>query len=114
MAGDSQHDGAVGYCKPPRQRQFPKGTSGNPRGRPKGAVGFKAALLRELQTLVTVTDGGRTRRMTKFEVACRQLINKAVTGDLRSLKLLAQLVPDLASEASASVQVIIAGDDALL
>ena len=31
----------VGYCRPPREYQWRPGQSGNPRGRPKGAVGRK-------------------------------------------------------------------------
>jgi hypothetical protein len=113
MAGDSQPDDAVGYCQPPRHRQFRKGRSGNPTGRPKGAVGFKAALLQELQEVVSVKDGGRTRRMTKFQVACRQLANKAAAGCVRSLKLIAQLVPDPGDAANPSgpVYVIMSEDD---
>jgi Family of unknown function (DUF5681) len=34
---DQPRDYAVGYGKPPAETQFPKGRSGNPGGRPRGA-----------------------------------------------------------------------------
>jgi len=38
-----------------------------------------------------VNERGRKKRMTKLEVATRQLINKAVAGDGKALKLLIDL-----------------------
>jgi hypothetical protein len=68
---------AVGFGKPPRHTQFQKGRSGNPKGRPKGSVNFATGLRRALLATVMVKDNGITRRMTKFDVACRQQSNKA-------------------------------------
>jgi hypothetical protein len=39
MAEDNPID-AVGYRRPPRNRQFKPGQSGNPTGRPKGTKNF--------------------------------------------------------------------------
>src|SRR5580693_8551773 len=36
-AGQSEFDDEIGYGKPPKKSQFKKGTSGNPKGRPKGS-----------------------------------------------------------------------------
>jgi len=38
----------VGFCKPPKEHQYSKGTSGNLKGRPKGAKNLKTDLLEEL------------------------------------------------------------------
>jgi Family of unknown function (DUF5681) len=92
MADDGRRDYPVGYGKPPRHTQFQKGRSGNPKGRPKGSLNFATALRRALLALVTVKEGGMTRKMTKFEVACRQQSNKAAAGDHRSFKLMVELL----------------------
>jgi Family of unknown function (DUF5681) len=79
----------VGYGKPPRHSRFQKGQSGNPRGRKKGSVNTETALRKAIFELITVRDaGGKTQKMTKFEVACRQLANKAAAGDQRAFKLI--------------------------
>ena len=38
MPDDRDKTYDVGFGKPPRHRQFRKGVSGNPKGRPKGSV----------------------------------------------------------------------------
>ena len=39
-------DYEVGYGKPPKNTQFRKGVSGNPRGRPKKSLDFDHELIR--------------------------------------------------------------------
>jgi hypothetical protein len=116
VATENPRDYAVGYRRPPRERQFRKGQSGNPSGRPEGALGLRAMLNRELKQWVTVNEGGKRRRMTKYEVLCRQLVNKALTGHERSVKLIAQLVPELGAEGNGDGAIVIniVGDDAKL
>ena len=42
-----KHTGGVGYCRPPVEHRFKPGTSGNPRGRPRGSRN-RSTLYREL------------------------------------------------------------------
>lgn len=81
-------DYEVGYGKPPRHSQFKPGQSGNPSGRPKGSQSLSTVLLREMNAPLTIRENGRERRITKMEAAIKQLVNKAATGDTRSLTLL--------------------------
>lgn len=96
MSEDLQdRDYEVGYRKPPKRTQFKKGKSGNPKGRPKGAKGVNASLKRELETKITIQEGGRTLRVTKAEAMAKQLINKALTGDIKAIMALLRFDPEL-------------------
>lgn len=79
---------SVGYGKPPKHSRFKPGQSGNPKGRPKGARGFKAELDEELRQLITVTEAGRTRKLSKQRAMIKALFAKALKGDSRSLQLI--------------------------
>ena len=75
----------VGFGKPPEQSQFRKGLSGNPRGRPKGALNKKTILSRALREKVVITENGKRKRVTKHEALYKQLVNKSVSGDLKAM-----------------------------
>jgi hypothetical protein len=81
----------VGYGRPPRQNRFRKGQSGNPKGRPKGHLNLATVLEQELQETVIINENGTRRKVSKGEAACKQLANKAASGDLAALKLLSLL-----------------------
>jgi Family of unknown function (DUF5681) len=83
---------AVGYCNPPEYSRFRKGLSGNPNGRPKGSLNMATVLERTLREKVVINEHGRSRTFTKLEVAVRQLIDQATSGELKALQLLSALV----------------------
>jgi hypothetical protein len=76
----------VGYGKPPRETQFRKGKSGNPKGRPKGTKSLERLLLKVSGEPVKVISNGKTRHISKLEAALLQLTNKAVGGDLKAIR----------------------------
>jgi len=78
----------VGYGKPPRHGRFQEGLSGNPKGRPKKAKGFRTIVHQQLEAPVEVRINGRVTKISKREVIIAQLVNKAATGDSRSVELL--------------------------
>lgn len=94
MAGDAgDHDTYdVGYKKPPLATRFQKGVSGNPRGRPKGARNLSTMVAAALNEKVLITENGRKRRISKYEAAVKQLVNRAAGGEARATQLLLGLI----------------------
>jgi hypothetical protein len=90
MSKRSVRDGAkgheVGYGKPPRSTQFRKGTSGNPKGRPKGAKGVRTILDKMGRKRIKITTNGQTQVVTMLEAMVMQLINRAASGDLKAIR----------------------------
>jgi hypothetical protein len=82
----------VGFGRPPRSRQFKPGESGNPRGRPKGARGVSQVLEAALNKRITVTEGGKRKRITKLDAAIQQVANKAASGGEKAVKLVMEMI----------------------
>lgn len=94
---DPSNDG-VGYKRPPRHTQFKPGQSGNPAGRPKRLSKSANEMLEDALTeKVTVRVGRREIRMTKLEALYQTLVQKALSGDKQSLKMLLSAIKDLGS-----------------
>ena len=89
---DEREERRVGYGRPPVATQFRQGVSGNPRGRPKGARNFATVVAATLGERISITENGRRKRITKLDAAVKQLVNRAASGDARSLQLLLGLV----------------------
>src|ERR1700731_351022 len=81
----------VGFQRPPRHTQFRKGTSGNPKGRPREAKNLAAVLDEALAEKVAIIENGRRGKITKRSAMIKQLVNKAASGDLRASRQLTDL-----------------------
>ncbi len=82
----------VGYGRPPKAHQFRNGRSGNPRGRPKGARGTRAVLEEALARKISVTESGRTTRISKREALIISLLTRALKDDLRAAAQMLRLM----------------------
>lgn len=80
------NDYKVGYRRPPKETQFMKGQSGNPKGRPKGSKNIATMFNEIARERITVTENGRTRTMTRLEAVFHRTMNLALTGDLRAMR----------------------------
>jgi hypothetical protein len=91
MPDDHNKTYNVGFGKPPKASQFRKGSSGNPKGRPKGRRNLATVLERTLQEKVVINENGVRRTVTKLEAAMKQLVNQAASGDLAAMRQLSAL-----------------------
>lgn len=87
MAQKGNDDYAVGFGKPPTHSRFQKGQSGNPKGRRKGSKNLSTLMERALNERVTIKENGSQKIITKREAFLKQLVNKAASGDPRSIQL---------------------------
>jgi hypothetical protein len=88
----------VGYGKPPKQTQFIKGQSGNPKGRPKGAKNkvsnnqLEKIVTSEVFRTIKVNDENGPTDMPMMQAAMRSMCVKAAKGDHRSQKLMIEMI----------------------
>ena len=90
----------AGYRKPPKDKQFRPGKSGNPKGRPKGSLNLTTVLSAELSERVTVRENGKAQRVSKQTALIKTLIAKALQGDVKSIATILMLSGRLVDERS--------------
>jgi hypothetical protein len=75
----------VGYRRPPRATQWPKGQSANPGGRSSArSISVAEMIDKLLLTMVKITMNGDSKRVAALEVILEQLWNKGIAGDRRA------------------------------
>ena len=102
--GTGDADYPVGYARPPVATRFQKGQSGNPRGKaPRASRTTATVLIEKLDTKVSARDGGRQKRMTKFEMGVTRMANRfAETGDARLYALFDKMLDPQSGSATAA------------
>ena len=91
-----------GYRHPPEKSRFKTEQSGNPHGRPKGALNMATILERTLREPVIIVENGKRITVTKLEAALKQVVNQAASGKLKAVQLLATLVRSAEVQAAES------------
>lgn len=89
--------------------RFPKGSTGNPRGRPRKDRSVSTAILKAATATVTATENGKRRKIRKLDATAAQLANKGASGDIRAGKMLL----DMAARAEAAQEAAAPADTAL-
>ena len=95
MSHNNGRDYEVGYGKPPRNTQFKKGQSGNPRGRPPGSKNLATLVSVALNEPVIVVENGGRKKITKREAIIKQLVNRSTKADWRAIKILLEIVREI-------------------
>ena len=85
-------DYAVGNKKPPKERQFKPGVSGNKAGRPKGKVPLARLIEKHLDAKVLATVGATQKKMSRREALIISFVGDALKGKDRIRKHLLDLV----------------------
>jgi hypothetical protein len=82
----------VGYARPPLQRRFKPGTSGNKKGRPKGSRNAKSIVEEVINSPVTIRENGKARKTTKLRAVIEATTLNAMKGDIRAVNALVALL----------------------
>ena len=100
----SPSDYEVGYGRPPKATRFRPGQSGNPTGGRKSSKTIGERVRELMNSKVAVTERGRTRRMSRFDVMLRHSADDAMRGDQRALKLLMEFLHRHGGEVEGTVR----------
>jgi hypothetical protein len=88
----------VGYRRPPKHSRFQPGTSGNPRGRPRGKANLLTDIVKELAEQIRIREGEHERSVTKQRAMVKALVAKSLKGESRAAALLINLLIKLSQE----------------
>ena len=98
----------TGYGRPPKARQFKRGHSGNPNGRPPGSRKLATDLAAELSEKITVREDGRSHRISKQRALIKSLMARALQGEVRAtaaiLALYARVITESADDANDQIE----------
>jgi Family of unknown function (DUF5681) len=80
MSRKTNSDGSyeVGYGKPPKANQFPKGRTGNPRGKRRGEENLVSVFKRHVLKRVKIKEGDTIRTITLAEAVILKNYNAAL------------------------------------
>jgi hypothetical protein len=106
-----------GRGNPPKEFQFKKGESGNPKGRPPQDRSkhrnsqLISDIISEVQNaLTTYREGERTKRASRFELVLKKLLNSALEGDARSAQELFTILAKASNSSGAKSHKLIVED----
>ena len=87
MSDESTLNYGVGYGRPPKHTQWPRGKSGNLSGRPRRPKSFDAELLDVLSQTTRIRAGNREIEVTKLGKIVLDLVDAALKRDAWAISL---------------------------
>ena len=85
--------GRVGPGRPPAASRFPKGKSGNPKGRPKsGPAPSKSDFDILIDRTLTVAQNGKTREVTVDEALQHRIYQDAIAGNRAARRAVLRMI----------------------
>ena len=87
-------DYEVGYRKPPKNKQFKPGQSGNNKGRPKGSKNFSTLIAAELDRKIPVNIAGERKTVDIRVAIVKRMISNALNGDKKALDWIEKHLPE--------------------
>jgi len=87
---------------PPQDTQFKPGSSGNPKGRPKGSKNLSTLLMDAARDQISATIGGKKRNISKIQATAMQLATKAASGDNGAIARFLNWIDEIETRAAAS------------
>jgi hypothetical protein len=106
----------VGYGKPPQATRFKPGTSGNPKGRPRGSrkrrpadgvmEKLKALALEEAYRPIKIKDGDALVELPTIQAAVRNVTLSAAKGNQRAQRMLFDFVGAVEGERRRELQMM--------
>ena len=88
-------DYEIGYKRPPKNKQFVPGTSGNPKGRPKGRKNVATIITEIAMQPMTITEGGRPRTVPRVVAFMLTLWMQAFKGNPKAWTAILQYVREV-------------------
>lgn len=76
----------TGYGNPPNESRFKPGRSGNPKGRPRGARGWKKILEKVTSEMHTIMEGGKQQQRSTLDLVLLTLRNLAMDGNITAFR----------------------------
>ncbi len=87
-----------GYKRPPERTRFRPGTSGNPKGRPKGARSCRLIVEEIARETHRVVENGKVCHRSTLELVMMSLRNLALDGEVSKFRLLHELLQRYGSQ----------------
>jgi len=82
----------VGYGRPPLETRFKPNQSGNPKGRPRRPLSWRAVVEKVQEEKVAIRDGDRILRMSNREAVARAAFRRMLNGDPKLMRTVALLM----------------------
>ena len=90
----------TGYCNPPIETRFQPGHSPVSAGRPKHSKNWTTIVNNELNELITIKEGGNTKKITKKLAVLKRLLQNALNGKSADIKTALELIDKIEKDLS--------------